>query len=108
MWAYPHRERVRESRDLSVSKLELQSAPMSVSDNFLFLFRVSSESNQSAGRTGGYFTDEPVEFEKYPVEVQDFRKITHRSFQRNLWNIPQITREKSKDVNMKSVGACKR
>ena len=21
-------------------------------------------------------TDEPVEFEKYPVEVQDFRKIT--------------------------------
>ena len=22
-------------------------------------------------------TDEPVEFEKYPVEVQDFREITH-------------------------------
>ena len=28
-------------------------------------------------------TDEPVEFEKEPVEVQDCRKITHH-FQRNL------------------------
>jgi hypothetical protein len=29
-----------------------------------------------------------------PIEVQDFRKITHH-FKRNIWNIPQINKEKN-------------
>ena len=36
--------------------------------------------------------DEPVEFEKQPVEVQDFKTPTHR-FGRNGWNEPQISEE---------------
>jgi hypothetical protein len=34
-------------------------------------------------------TNEPVEFEKYLVEFQDFRKITDHS-RGNLWNISQF------------------
>ena len=30
------------------------------------------------GRTRPLITDEPVEFEKEPVEVEDFGKITHQ------------------------------
>jgi hypothetical protein len=46
-------------------------------------------------------TDEPVEFEKYAVEVvQDFRKIADR-FRGNLKNsTPQFNEGKPKDVNM--------
>ena len=44
-------------------------------------------------------TDEPVEFEKQPVAVQDFRRIIDH-FRRNLENITQINIEKPKDVNM--------
>ena len=44
-------------------------------------------------------TDGLVEFEKQPVEVIDFRKITD-NFWRNLENITQIGKEKPKDVNM--------
>jgi hypothetical protein len=35
-------------------------------------------------------TDEPVEVEKQPIEVQDFGE-EYRSFLRNLWNILQIS-----------------
>jgi hypothetical protein len=31
------------------------------------------------GENRSSVTDEPVEFEKRPVEVQDFRRITHHS-----------------------------
>ena len=47
--------------------------------------------------------DEPVEFEKQPVEVhQDFRRITYRSFQMDLWNIPQMDENQQRKmyVNM--------
>ena len=40
-------------------------------------------------------TDEPVEFEKEPVEVQDFRKITHH-FRRIYIIYPQINIENQK------------
>ena len=43
--------------------------------------------------------NEPVEFEKEPVEVQDFRKITDR-FRRMYKNIPQNNKGKSSyDMN---------
>ena len=42
-------------------------------------------------------TDDPIEFEKRLVEVEDFMKITP-SFERNLENIPQINKRKPKDV----------
>jgi hypothetical protein len=38
-------------------------------------------------------TDWPVEFEKEPVEVQEFRRITDH-FRGNLWNMPQVDKEK--------------
>ena len=44
-------------------------------------------------------TDEPAEFEKLPVEVEDCRKIINH-FQRNLYNIPQFNEGKPKDVNI--------
>ena len=43
--------------------------------------------------------DEPVEFEKQPVEVQDFKTPTHR-FGRNEWNEPQISEETLEHHNM--------
>ena len=46
-------------------------------------------------------TDEPVEFEKRQVEVQDFRwKKKYRSFEKNLWNILPISQENFEDHNM--------
>ena len=45
------------------------------------------------------FTDEPVEFEKQPVQFQDFRE-NKRSMESNLQNIPPSNKEKPKDVNM--------
>jgi hypothetical protein len=48
-------------------------------------------------------TNEPIEFEKYLVEVQDCRKNC-RSFQKNLKNIPQFKKGNPKDVNMQPVG----
>ena len=39
-------------------------------------------------------TCKPVEFEKQPVEVQDFRQLTHQ-FRVYLQNIPQTTKEKT-------------
>ena len=44
-------------------------------------------------------TDEPVEFEKKPVEVQDCRKITGQ-FKGIYRNIPQFSKGKPKDINM--------
>ena len=44
-------------------------------------------------------TDELVEFEISPVEVQDSRKITDH-FRGILWNIPQFNKGKPEDVNM--------
>ena len=44
-------------------------------------------------------TDEPVEFEHKPVDVQDFRKITNH-FRKKLVNIPQFMKAKPTDVNM--------
>ena len=44
-------------------------------------------------------TDEPVEVEKYTVEVQDFRKISDRF--REIYRIySNLLKEKPKDVNM--------
>ena len=51
------------------------------------------------GESRQLVTDEPVEFEKQPVAVQDFRRIIDH-FRRNLENITQINIEKPKDVNM--------
>ena len=45
-------------------------------------------------------TNEPVEFEKYLVDVQDF----YQSFKRDLWNIPQINWENPKDYNVQLAG----
>ena len=58
------------------------------------------QSCEDLGRTGTYLvTDEPIEFEKQPVEVQNCRKITDH-FEKNLWNIPQFNEGKPKDVNI--------
>ena len=54
---------------------------------------------QMSGENRPLVTDDPVEFEKQPVEVQDFRKIAHH-YWRNPWNIPQITKAKLKDHNL--------
>jgi len=44
-------------------------------------------------------TNEPVEFEKYPVEVQDCRKITDHF--RGIYRIyPNLINGKPEDVNM--------
>ena len=44
-------------------------------------------------------TDEPVEIEKWPVEVQDFREITDHF--RGIYRIyPQFNKGKPEDVNM--------
>ena len=43
--------------------------------------------------------DEPVEFERYPTEVQVFGKIINH-LRKNLENIPQINEETPIDVNM--------
>ena len=51
------------------------------------------------GQNGRLVTDEPVEFDKEPVEVQDCRKITHHF--RGICGIdPNSIKEKPKDVNM--------
>ena len=34
--------------------------------------------------------DELVEFEKWLMKIQDFRRINLLSFQRNLWDIPKL------------------
>jgi len=47
-------------------------------------------------------TDEPVEFEKYLVDIQDLE--FYQSFKRDLWNIPQINWEKPKDFNVQLAG----
>ena len=36
---------------------------------------------------------------KYPVQMQDFRKI-YWFIERNVWNLPQFNIEKPKDVNV--------
>ena len=51
------------------------------------------------GRIDPLVTDELVEFEEKPVEVQDVKK-NYQAFKRNLWNIPQINKENPKDRNM--------
>ena len=44
-------------------------------------------------------SDEPVEFEKYPVEVQNCRKITDHF--KGIYRIyPQFNKGKPEDVNM--------
>ena len=45
------------------------------------------------GENGRLVIDEPVEFEKQPVQIQDFRKISD-PFRGNLWNILQFNKEK--------------
>ena len=48
-------------------------------------------------------TDEPVEFEKSPIEVQDCKKIPDHS--RGIYRIyPNSIKENPKDVNMEPVG----
>ena len=44
-------------------------------------------------------TNEPVEFEKLPVKVQDRRKITDH-FRGIYRNIPQFNKRKPESVNM--------
>ena len=46
------------------------------------------------GETQLLDNDEPVEFEKKPVEVQDFKKITNH-LERNVWNILQLNLKKN-------------
>ena len=47
--------------------------------------------------------DELVEFERRPIEVQDFKKTTHR-FRGNLWNEPQISKGNLEHHNIQPVG----
>ena len=47
--------------------------------------------------------DEPVEFEKQPVEVQDCRIMTNH-FRRIYRIYPNLKQEKKEDVNMLPVG----
>ena len=69
---------------------------------FFFTMFSTSDPNASMNEENGLLrTDELVEFEKWRVQVQDFRKITDQ-LQRNLENIP--LNPKPKDVNMEPVG----
>lgn len=44
-------------------------------------------------------TYEPVEFDKHPIQIQDFRKITH-PFQGIYVILLSLTRKSQKDVDM--------
>jgi hypothetical protein len=48
-----------------------------------------------SGKNRRLDTNEPVEFEKYPIEVGDFKRSTDR-FLRNLWNMPQMNESKTR------------
>ena len=48
---------------------------------------------------GGLLTDNPVKFEKSPVEIQEFGKITGCS-RRIFWNILSFDKGAPKDVNV--------
>ena len=51
------------------------------------------------GENRQFVTNEPVEFEKQPVEVEDYMKITDHS--RGIYRIyPNLTKENREDVNM--------
>ena len=55
------------------------------------------------GKNQQLVTDEPIEFEKQPVEVQDCRKNSEHF--REIYSIcPNLIKKKPKDVNMQLVG----
>ena len=55
------------------------------------------------GQNRQLVTDEPVEFEKEPAEIQDYRKNTNH-FRGIYRNIPQFNERIPEDVNMSPVG----
>jgi hypothetical protein len=81
---------------ISVSETTCQSDLM-CSAIRLQIRELIKTSRSMIGENRQLVTDEPVEFEKYPIEPVEVARlqINHPSFQRNLWIIPQFSKGKT-------------
>ena len=68
-----------------------------INANISFLNQLMSKKSDKTC-VGIYDQGEPIEFEKWPIEVEEFKRITDH-FRGMLGNIPPIKKEKPEDMN---------